>query len=115
LHPFPRKIARRTEDFKTYEIDIDDIGGKIGTEPLEPGIVLFTGYENGAEFTPIFETPGAGVLKLIPFTLSIRKQPEFSIGVLHKLAARAIIVSSLRGSAERFSRTLLDFVDNHVN
>lgn len=115
LHPFPRKISRRTEDFKTYELDISDIGGQTGSVEIEPGIVLLTRYEKDAEFAPIIETPGAGVLKLIPFTLSIRKQPEISVAVLHKLASRAIIISSLRGSAERFSRTLLDFVDNHVN
>lgn len=115
LHPFPRKISRRTEDFRTYEIDIDDIGGKTGSEPIRPGVVLLTAFEKDAEFAPIFETPGTGVLKLIPFTLSVRKEPEFSMQVLHKLASRAIIISSLRGSAETFARTLLDFVDNHVN
>ncbi len=115
LRPFPRKISRRTEDFKTYELSIDDIGGKTGTAAIEPGVVLLTAFQEDAEFAPIFETPGTGVLKLIPFTLSIRKQPDFAMGVLHKLSSRAIIISSLRGSAERFARTLLDFVDKNVN
>ncbi|MFT3745243.1 MAG: hypothetical protein QM785_13230 [Pyrinomonadaceae bacterium] len=115
VHPFPRRIAMRTEDFKTYDLGIDDIGGKVGIEPIPVGVILLTGYQPDAVWDPQVETAGAGVLKLIPFTLSIRDRPEFSVAVLHKLASRAIIVSSLRGSAERFAKTLLDFVDKHVN
>ena len=115
VHPFPRRISMRSEDFKTYELGIDELGGKTGTRPIEIGLILLTGYEPDAKFTPIIETAGNGILKLIPFTLSIRKQPDFAMGVLHKAASHAIIASSLRGSAERFVKTLLDFVDNHVN
>lgn len=115
VHPFPRRIAMRTEDFKTYDIGIEELGGKTGNDPIEVGIILFTGYDSEAEWEPQIETAGSGVLKLIPFTLSIRNRPEFSMEVLQKLASRAIIVSSLRGSAERFAKTLLDFVDNNVN
>lgn len=115
VHPFPRRISMRSDDFKTYELSIDDLNGKVGTEPIPVGLVLLTRYDAEAEFEPVTETAGNGVLKLIPFTLTIRKQPEFSMRVLHKLAGHAIIISSLRGSAERFAKTLLDFVDNNVN
>ena len=115
VHPFPRRIAMRTEDFKTYDLGIDDLGGRVGLDPIPVGVVLLTAYDPNADWNPQIETSGSGVLKLIPFTLSIRNRPEFSVAVLHKLASRAIIVSGLRGSAERFAETLLDFVDNHVN
>lgn len=115
VHPFPRRIAMRTEDFKTYDLGIEELGGRVGHEPIPVGLVLLTRYDPEADWDPQIETSGSGVLKLIPFTLSIRNRPEFSMEVLHKLASRAIIVSSLRGSAERFAETLLDFVDNHVN
>ncbi|MEQ1605243.1 MAG: hypothetical protein ABL999_10275 [Pyrinomonadaceae bacterium] len=115
VHPFPRRIAMRTEDFKTYDLGIEELGGIVGSEPIPVALVLLTRYDAQADWNPQIETAGSGVLKLIPFTLSIRNRPEFSVAVLHKLASRAIIVSSLRGSAERFAKTLLDFVDNHVN
>ena len=115
VHPFSRRIAMRTEDFKTYDLSVEELGGKAGHEPLPVGVILLTGYEADAAWEPQIETAGSGVLKLIPFTLSIRNRPEFSVAVLHKLASRAIIVSGLRGSAERFAKTLLDFVDKHVN
>ncbi len=115
VHPFPRQISMRTDDFRTYELSVDDLSGKVGVKPIPVGLVLLTRYEADAEFEPVIETSGTGVLKLIPFTLSMRKHPEFSMQVLHKLAGHAIIISSLRGSAERFVKTLLDFVDNNVN
>ncbi len=115
LHPFPRKISMRTDDFKTYELSLEELGGTAGIEPIPPGVVLFTAYEPGAEFAPVIESAGNGLLRLVPFTLPIRKRPEFSMQVLHKLAGRAIMLSSLRGSAESFARTLLDFVDNRAN
>lgn len=113
--PFARQISRRTEDFKTYELDARDIGGRVGNDPVPVGTVLFTSYEPDAVWNPVLETPGTGVLKLIPFTLSIRNRTDFRMKVLHKLASRAIIVSTLRGSAESFAETLLDFVDKNVN
>ncbi len=115
VHPFPRKLSMRTPDFKTYEMSVDDLGGRTGSSPIPVGTVLLTGYEANAVWQPHIESAGSGVLKLIPFTLSIRNRPEFSMEVLHKLSDRAIIISSLRGSAERFAKTLLDFVDKSVN
>ncbi len=115
VHPYPRRLSMRTDDFKTYEIGVEDLGGKTGIDPIAVGTILFTGYEKGAEWQPGIESQGTGVLKLVPFTLSIRDRPDFSMGVLHKIARHAIIISSLRGSAETFARTLLDFVDNQGN
>jgi hypothetical protein len=113
--PFPRSISMRTPDFKTFELSIEDIGGRVGTDPIPVGSVLFTKYEPDAPWEPIRETSGTGVLKLIPYTLSIRNRTDFRMKVLHNLASRAIIFSTLRGTAEKFAETLLDYVDNNVN
>jgi hypothetical protein len=113
--PFARQISMRTPDYKTYELPVEDIGGRVGEGPIPVGALLFTRYEPHAVWEPVLETPGTGVLKLIPYTLSIRNRTDFRMKVLHKLASHAIIFSTLRGSAESFAETLLDFVDNNVN
>lgn len=115
VHPFPRNISMRSDDFKTFELSIDELDGEVGSGPAPLGVVLVTEYSPEAEFQPIIETPGSGLLKLIPFTLSMRQRPDFAMKVLHKATQHAIIISTLRGSADRFAKTLLDFVDNHVN
>lgn len=115
VYPFARRIGRRTEDFKTYELRAEDLGGDIGIEPLPVGLVLITEYKEGAKWSPKILSSGQGVLEMIPFTLCLRQRPDFSLGVLNNIASNAIIASSLRGTAEKFAKTLLNFVDNHVN
>ena len=115
VHPFARRIGRRTEDFQAYELTVEDLGGKYGKHPVPVGLVLLTSYEPDAQWNPEILTPGNGLLKIIPYTLSIRYRTEFSMQVLHNITSRAIIISGTRGSAERFAERLLDFVDKHVN
>ncbi len=115
VHSFARRIGMRSDDFKPYQLTVEDLGGTFGKGPIPVGLVLITGYEPEAEWKPEILTPGNGILKIIPYALSIRYRTDFSMQVLHNIASRAIIASSLRGSAERFAKTLLDFVDKNVN
>ncbi|CAN5351966.1 hypothetical protein BH20ACI2_BH20ACI2_20850 [soil metagenome] len=115
VYPFARKVSLRTENYKTYELSIDDLGGTTGTLPVPVGMVLLTGYRSGVKWRPKILSPGAGVMKIMPFALSLNSRPEFSLKVLHNVATRAIIASGSRGSAEIFARTLLNFVDKHVD
>lgn len=117
LHPFPRAISRRTDGgrFRAFEITPEQIGGIVGERPLPVGMILLTGYAAGKRWRPKFLTPGQAVMEMIPFTLPMRYDPETSMHVLNKIASRAIIASGLRGSAENFAKTLLNFVDKHVN
>ncbi len=115
VHPFARRIGMRTDDYKVFELTVEDLGGTYGAKPIPIGMVLLTGYRADAKWKPEILTQGNGILKIIPFALSIRYRTNFVMEVLHKVASRAIIASSLRGSADKFAKTLLDFVDNNVN
>lgn len=115
VHPFARRIGRRTEDFKTYELTVEDLGGTYGNTPIPVGLVLITEYRADAKWSPKKLSAGKGVLEMIPFTLCLRHQPDFSLQVLNNIAISAIIVSGLRSTAENFAKILLDFVDKNVN
>ncbi len=114
VHPFPRRLNLRTEDYKTYDLSVEDLGGTYGKGPLPVGLILLTGYRPGEKWQPEILSSGNGLLKIIPFTLSIRYRPKFAMEVLHNVSRHAIIASSLRGSADKFAKTLLEFVDNNV-
>ena len=115
-YPFARRIGRRTEDFRVYDLSAtDDLGGSVGVDPIPVGFILITGYKKDAKWSPKILTPGQGVLEMIPFTLCLRHQPDFSLAVLNNIASNAIIAASLRGTAEKFAKTLLNFVDKHVD
>lgn len=117
LHPFARTMTMRTDEqnYRVFEVEASDVGGKIGKEPIRVGTVLLTKYDQDAKWEPKVLTPGNGVLEMMPFTFSFVNRPDFSLDVLNNISSRAIIVSSLRGSADKFAKTLLDFVDKHVN
>ena len=115
VHPFARRIGRRTDDYIPYELTVEDLGGTYGNTPIPVGLVLITEYRANAKWSPKKLSAGNGVLEMIPFTLCLRHQPDFSLEVLNNIASNAIIASSLRGTAENFAKTLLNFVDKHIN
>ncbi|HRI04962.1 MAG TPA: hypothetical protein PLL77_14580 [Pyrinomonadaceae bacterium] len=117
LYPFPRTLSMRADDenYTRFELTPSSLGGMIGTEPIAVGMVLLTEYKPDAKWEPQSLTAGSGALEMVPFTFSFVNRPDFSLGVLNNILSRAIIVSSQRGSADNFAKTLLDFVDKHVN
>ena len=115
VHPFARRINRRTEDYKTYDLSVEDLGGSYGKTPIPVGFVLITEYRREARWSPKILSPGQGVLEMIPFTLCLRQQPDFSLEVLNNIVSNAIIISSLRSTAEKFANTLLNYIDKQIN
>lgn len=117
VHAFPRPLAMRANDgmFSAYELTVDELSGTVATKPLPVGMVLFTTYKRGARWSPKLLSAGEGVLRMIPFTLPISYRPEFAFRVLNIIAPRAIIATGSRGNADKFAKTLLNFVDKHVN
>ncbi len=115
LHPFPRNISMRTDDYRPYDLSVKSLGGVVATKPMPVGLVLFTEYEQGEKWKPDILTPGQGVLEMIPYVLPLRRDPKFSMRVLNSIASRAIIAVTRRGAAKEFAELLLNFVDKNVN
>ena len=117
VHPFARPLSMRMDDgsYRTYKLTVEDLGGTYGKDPIPVGLVLLTGYEPNRKWRPKILSPGKGVLEMIPFTLPIRAQPDFSMRVLNNIASSATIALSRRGSADKFAKTLLNFVDKQLS
>ncbi|MFN2500515.1 MAG: hypothetical protein ABR530_00710 [Pyrinomonadaceae bacterium] len=117
VYPFARPLGMRKDDrtHTPYELTAEDLHGTFGTEPIQVGMVLLTSYAADEVWCPKMLSAGEGVLQMIPFTLSIRHRPKFTMEVLNNIAGRAIITSGRRGTVEIFAKTLLNFVDNHLN
>jgi hypothetical protein len=117
VYPFARPLSIRTNDIQlpTNKVPVESLGGVAGVGPMPVGLVLLTGYKPGAKWKPKVLSPGRGFLEMVPYTIAIKYNPDFSMRVLNNVASRAIIASSLRGSAKEFAKTLLNFVDKNVN
>ncbi len=116
VRAFPRSISMRTDDgnYVPYELSLDELGGVKGEKHIPVGMILFTEYGFRGRWKPKFLTPGQGIFELIPFVLSLKPQPEFSLKVLNIITKHAIIASSPRGNAENFAKTLLSFFDKRL-
>ena len=115
VRPFARTISMRTDEkkMKLYDIKPNKIG-RVGRKPIPVSTLVFTRYRRTGKWRPQEITPGQAVLKMVPHTLPIRVNPEFSMRVLNNLAQRAILISSTRGEADIFAQNLLNYVDKHV-
>jgi hypothetical protein len=111
VHPFARPIGLRTPGYQPYELSVEDLGARSGHQPIPPGLVLFTEYVPNKKFSPTIISPGQGILEMIPFALTLRHRPELSMKALNNVARRAIIASGPRGTANKFVKILLDFID----
>ncbi len=111
---FPRHLSMRYFG-ATVEKDVSaaELGGRLGESEIPVGMVLFTAFEKGAAWNPEILTPGAGIMEIIPNTLTMRRDPAFSLKVLDLVAQNAIMVKSPRGDAKKFAKFLLDFFDNN--
>jgi hypothetical protein len=114
VSPFPRHLSMRYFG-ATRETDVpaERLGGVEGNSAIPVGMVLFTSFTRGAEWMPHQLSPGAGVMELIPHTLTMRRDPAFSLKVLDLVARRAIMIRSPRGDVKKFAKFLLDFFDKH--
>ncbi len=111
--PFPRLLSIRPEDGSGEKtVSAEDLGGVRGTASIPVGMVLFTQFLSDGKWNPEVLPPGTGIMELIPNTLTMRRDPAFSLKVLDLVAQRAIMVKSLRGDAREFAKFLLDFFDN---
>lgn len=112
VHPFPKMISLRGIIDKYVQKDFPpETFGKIGKKPIPVGLVLFTDFEENAEFKPELISVGQGVLEIIAHTLPIRFNPAFSLAVLNKIISRAVVAKSQRNDAPQFSKILIDYFE----
>lgn len=114
VHPFPRALAVRGIEGEYVQTDVsaESLGAAIGTKPIPVGMVLITSYSPEGEWKPELISEGLGVMEMIPHTIPIRVNSDFSLKVLKIIVNRAIIAKSIRNEAKEFSKILLNFFDN---
>ena len=114
VSPFPRHLSMRYFG-ATRETDVPPakLGAIQGNDPIPVGMLLFTSFKAGDEWDPEIIQAGGGIMEIIPHTLTIRRDPAFSLKVLDLVVRRAIIVKGPRGDAKRSARIILDFFDKH--
>ena len=116
VSPFPKMISLRTEENRLVQKDFspEEYAEKIGEKSIPPGLILFTEYEPEALWNPENLTAGQGIMEMLPHTVPIRFNPQFTLKVLNKVFNRAIIVKSKRGEAKDFAEILLRYFEENL-
>lgn len=117
VHPFPRDLSVRIDGDRSTVVQVSpsDLGCRIATGAAPVGLVLITEFESTATWIPEQLTLGNGIKELVPHTVSVRFNTEFSLKVLNKTLNRAIILKGPRNDAVDFAEIALSLMDNDSN
>ena len=111
---FPRHLSLRYfGGTRLREVPPQELGAEVGRNAIPVGMVLVTSFSKGAKWDPEVLSAGSGIMEIIPNTLTMLRDPAFSLKVLDLVAQHAIMVKSPRGDAKKFAKFLLEFFDNH--
>jgi hypothetical protein len=107
VHPFARPLNRRSGDAGIERIAPAALGGRVGTAPLEAGMILATRYEPGARWRPRRLSPGRAMIELLAHTLPARLRPAQSLAALSRVTRSALAFKGVRGEGEDLARAVL--------
>jgi hypothetical protein len=109
VHPYLKPMSvRENGDRSAKEIRPEALGGTSGVKPLPVGLVVATGYREGARWRPRQLLPGRAVMALLcDHTVSVRRKPERALNTLRQVVTEALVLKGVRGEATEVAETLL--------
>lgn len=114
VHPFPRPLSIRVPGDREIEREIspESIGASVAVRSAPVGMVLITEFSEGESFAAETLTKGNGIKELIPHSIPVRYNTDFTLKVLNNTVSRAIILKGPRGEASKFAEFLSSYIDN---
>jgi hypothetical protein len=116
LHPFPKMLSVRgvIDEHRQVDYPIEKFGGTAGTEKIPVGMIVITEYKEKARWNPKVLSPAKGIIETLQHTLPIRRNPQFTLKVLQKVAESAMFVNSKRGDLSKSADSILRFIDDNI-
>ncbi len=120
VEPFPKWLSMRgiIDDFRQLDCSVESIGGVAGTKPIPVGMILYARFDknklNPRRWQPRKLSDGQAMMEILPHTMPIRNKPKFTLDVLNKMIARAIIVRTVRGDAKEFANILIKYFESRT-
>lgn len=110
VHPYARMLSVRKPGEMIQELDVppEELGGEIGSDPIEVGLVVLTEYQGNRDWRPQALTTGEGILEVMLHSLPLRARPQFTLQVLSAAMRNAKILKGPRGEARDAARLILN-------
>lgn len=113
VHSFAKPLSiRQKGGYEQRDQSVEELGGQVGSKPLDVGIILACHYQSGTRWRPRQLSAGEGALELMTHTASTRRQPERVLNVLGKVAAGAIVLKGARGESHELLDEILNIKQN---
>jgi hypothetical protein len=107
VHPYPAPVHLRAARECPNTGDVKKPYRPAGRRPLPVGLVLETQCVPGARWRARVLTPAQSVLALLPYTVSPRIRPSFTLAVLGRAAAGAQALRVTHGTTEDAAAALI--------
>lgn len=113
VHPFARPLAiRDKKDFSLrYDTPAAELGGTSGTFPVPVDLVFLLKYRMFSRSRVERLSAGKAVLEIMPFAITLKSNPKFTLFVLNKLSNRVTFFSGQRGNSKNAVDNLIEIVD----
>ena len=112
IHPYAKPISLRHSDDRARRwYRVEELGGRAGTKPLAPSLVIVTTYREGARWRPRRRSSADAVMALFDNTLLARTRPAFALSRIEKAVANTAVWKGGRGEAEEAARSILRYAD----
>jgi hypothetical protein len=116
LHAFPGRLSMRNGDGTTGEkLSPEELGLRVGSEPLPVALVAVTDWQRGARWRPRTLSPGQAMLALLDNTVLARERPKLAMTTLGRVVEGSMAVRGKRGEADEVATSLLEHLatDDH--
>ncbi len=112
VHPCARPLHIRSGDGGSVRLCPAAVPGfRIGSEPLDVALVVFSQYRPDAPWRAGRLTPGAALLGLLANTVCARKRPRESVHVLRRVALDSVAVRGCHGDSNAAAQRVLQMME----
>ncbi|MBV8896022.1 MAG: hypothetical protein JO051_05910, partial [Acidobacteriaceae bacterium] len=113
VHPYLKPISLRNPDGTTRKMNVAELGGQAGSEPIPVHTVVFAKHRKTATWQPRRISESRTLLQLMDNTVVAQLKPQLALQRLALVASRALGWKGLRGEADEAAAWLLDHMDSN--
>jgi len=114
LFPFPKHLSIRGDGgrFDQQDVEIGEIGGAMGFEPVPLHVVLFCDFKSSVDtWNPTAINTGEALLRLVPHMIPFPKDPAFALDLGRNMLRNTHLLEGLRGDVREFAPKILELLD----
>lgn len=113
VHPFPKPLTLwPAASGPREDVPVEALGGRRARGPVRLGLVAGTEYRAGSRWSAGRRSLADGLLALLEHAVPARVRPGFTMDVLCRTVAGAVVLTGVRGEAGEAAAAIMRCIDN---